>query len=352
MGLDRARAEHELLGDLAVGPARGDEQRDLALARGQRGERPGRRVAGGPHDAVAEPAQLADRLVAPAQRAEAVEAPTRRRPASRPPPAPPAAASARPSASRARAGRAGRRAAASRASAAAAAASSGRAWASSTAERAAAVSARAHGVPERAAAASASLSARSAAVHVAARELRFGEVGGRGRADRPAGRRAGPAPPKRLEHRGDGALGVAGGDERRAEAPAGLARGVKVRSRSPLSAASPARSQRGADVAGREPRRGQGAVRPQQHPRVAGQARELEALLGGRARVGRAAELDQRRHRLDGELQPARCSRPVSAASAAPRSRVAERGLELAERAPRAAEHPERGQARRQLLGR
>ena len=55
-----------------VRPGR-DEEGDLALARGQRGERAVGRVAGGPQDAMTEPAQLADRLVAAAQRAEAVE---------------------------------------------------------------------------------------------------------------------------------------------------------------------------------------------------------------------------------------------------------------------------------------
>ena len=74
--LDRARAEDELLCDLAVRAPVGDQLGDLALASSERGEwaeRAGARVARGAQEAMAEAPQLAGRLAAPSQRAERVE---------------------------------------------------------------------------------------------------------------------------------------------------------------------------------------------------------------------------------------------------------------------------------------
>jgi hypothetical protein len=68
--VDRADAQHQLLGDLAVRAAGGDQPGDLPLARGQR---PGGRFPRRPQHAVAEPAQLARGLVARSQGSEAVE---------------------------------------------------------------------------------------------------------------------------------------------------------------------------------------------------------------------------------------------------------------------------------------
>ena len=68
--LDRARAEDELLGDLAVRAPGRDQPGDLGLARGQRA---GGRVACCARDAMAEAPELAHGLIAQAQRPEAVE---------------------------------------------------------------------------------------------------------------------------------------------------------------------------------------------------------------------------------------------------------------------------------------
>jgi hypothetical protein len=73
--LDRARAEDELLGHLAVSATGGDELGDLALARRKRA---GVGCAGGARNAVSEPAELARGLVAAAERSEAVELGLRR----------------------------------------------------------------------------------------------------------------------------------------------------------------------------------------------------------------------------------------------------------------------------------
>src|SRR5690349_24719480 len=67
VGLDGLRAEHELLGDLAVRAAGGDQLGDLALAVREDAIAVARRRAADP---VSEPSQLAHRLVAPARRAE------------------------------------------------------------------------------------------------------------------------------------------------------------------------------------------------------------------------------------------------------------------------------------------
>src|SRR5262249_16643337 len=71
--LDGARAEDELVGDLAVRSPGGDERGDLALAGGERRGGAGGRLAGPADDPVREAAQLARRLVAPAYRPETVE---------------------------------------------------------------------------------------------------------------------------------------------------------------------------------------------------------------------------------------------------------------------------------------
>jgi hypothetical protein len=101
--------------------------------------------------------------------------------------------------------------------------------------------------------------------------------------------------PAVVEHEGNGAVGVAGGGQRRAEAPAGLCGGVEVGS-GPLLRGLLGVAQCSGNVAGGQSRRGQRAQRPQHDPWVAGQARALDALLGRRAGLGQAAELDQRRH--------------------------------------------------------
>ena len=116
------RAQHELLGDLAVRAPGGHEGRDLALAVGERAERFSCRRARAA-DAVAEPAQLADRFVAAADGAEPVERGLRSRQGGQRPGRSPASASARPSSRRVRAAASGAPAMASRASAAATAAS-------------------------------------------------------------------------------------------------------------------------------------------------------------------------------------------------------------------------------------
>ena len=183
-------------------------------------------------------------------------------------------------------------------------------------------------------------------VGVAAGELRLDQVGRRGRPVH--GQDAGQAgAAKRVEHLLPTPLRVAGGDQRGTEAPAGLAGGVEIRPGARLGRVAGVAQGRG-DVTGREPRRRERALRPQQDPGAAGEARALDAFLAGRRRVGDPAELDQRRHRLDREHhQHALAAGPLCELGTAPE--VGERRVQLSEPAARTTLHPERREARLKL---
>ena len=163
----------------------------------------------------------------------------------------------------------------------------------------------------------------------------------------PGGRPAAP-PPRRSAATPRSSL--PGRHERVAERPVRLAGGVEVGADAAVRRL-PRRLERGRHVAGREPRRRQRAARPQQHRRVADQAGELDALLGRGARLGEAAELDQHRHALDRELEPDVLAPGLERERGAA-VEVGERRLVLAEQAAAAAEHPEAGQPRGELLRR
>ena len=284
-----------------------------------------RRLRRRPAHAVAEPAQLAHGLVAEAARAEAVERGLGGDQRLDRAPRSPAAASARPSASCARAAASGAAPAASRAAVAAESASSG---------------ARARAAPRSASRRDRGVGPRRRP----RRRRRASAAAARRRAAAAAGRSTGSRAPTAAAHRRDGALrrcpaAVSAAPRHQPGWPAAWKSG-----RDAALAPPRRRAERAGDVAGREPRRRQRAVRPQQHPRVAGQARQLQALLGGGDGLGEPAELDERAGRLERELQ-----QDVLAAGVG-----GDRGaaLEVGQRGRRAARAPAaRGRASRTRAG-
>ena len=247
-----------------------------------------------------------------------------------------AAASARPSASRARAAVSGAPAAPARDAAASSAAATASPCASRSALRARSSRARAKSLP--AARSAAARSRRAGGREVAGGDERLEQVRRRdaalGRQD-PRQRRAAEAVVQRADRRAR----VAGGDERRAEAPAGLAGRVDV-GPDPERLGVARVAQRRRDVTRGEPRPRERRRRPQQRAGVRAQARELEPVLRGGHRVGDPAELDQRRDRLHRQHQhdrlPARVRRDRE-----PAVQRLERFAVATERAQRAAVHRE-----------
>ena len=252
-----------------------------------------RRAARGARDAVAEPAQLAHRLVAPAQRrrsrerrlgvASAAQRGGARSPGGRKRPAlgeqrAAAAASGAPAAAARRGGR-------------------GRlAPASPSARRTAA-----RGVPTTAPPTACRLARRRpaqgprAAATSPAREQRLDQVGRRAG---PRREDAGSRAAERRQHARDGALGVAGGGQRGAEAPAGLAGAWKARLGAELRRSSASRS---APVTSPAASRA-GRARCCAHSSICGlppSRARVEPSSAGGDRLGQAAELAQRRDRLD-----------------------------------------------------
>ena len=339
-------AEHELLGDLAVGAAGGDELGDLALARGQRRQSPV--AARGAHDAVAEPAQLAHGLVAPAQRAEAVERGLGRVSAStaaaRSPGGGERAALGEPRARREQRravggvarGRGGRRPRAARAAARAGP------RARDAGDRGRARSAGAPRRPRRRRPRAAPRRRRARAAPRRGRPPRPGRSAGRtrrapGRRRRPASRRP-PRPgcrPRSARRRGTSRAARRRGSPAATPSSRRLAGVAQRRRRRRRPPAAPRRARCAPTAASAGCRRAR--------------ARSTPSSAGG-GRLGEAAELDQRRHRLDGEHQQDALA-PGLRGDRGAALEVGERRVELPERAARPAVHPERRQPRRELLG-
>jgi hypothetical protein len=95
------------------------------------------------------------------------------------------------------------------------------------------------------------------------------------------------------------------------------------------------------NVARSQARRRERTLCPEDHARTSGEAGPFQALLGCGARLGEAAELDQRRHRLNDEDERDSLTPRLRGNRRAARE-IGKGRVELAERTARSSMHPER----------